>query len=295
MLGQRILERLGLADLGAERLNRILSGAVMIVAILVGAFLLYRLLALIINRTLGRKSRLLGDSKRRTFAPLLRSIAKYGIGIGALVLILHELGVNYTAILAGAGVVGLAVGFGAQTLIRDFISGFFILFEGLIEVGDYIEVGDKAGTVEAVGLRTTQYRSFSGVLQTIPNGELTRFGNYNRVFTRAIVDVQLAHEQDFRAGMAQATAVAEAWAKEHPGLVLEPPEVMGLFDFGDSGVTIKVTVKVQPQKHWQVERELRCRLKAAFDQAGVEIPFPRHVVYVKQGADPRPQAADRKP
>lgn len=286
---QQLLLELGLSQWTLERLARHAADLIGIIVIVAAAFALYRISGRLLNRALNHPSRLFKDGQRRTILPLSKSIARYGIGLGALVLVLHQLGVNYTAILAGAGVASLAVGFGAQTLIRDFISGFFILFEGLIQVGDFIEVTDKSGTVEQIGLRTTQFRAFNGVLHSIPNGELTRFGNYNRDFSRAIVDVQLAYEQDARQGMAQAAAVVEKWAAERTDIVLEPPKVMGLFSFDASGVTVKISVKVKPQTHWEAERELRCRLKETFDREGVEIPFDRQVIYVR----PEPPAAAR--
>lgn len=198
---------------------------------------------------------------------------------------LRVLGVDYTAILAGAGVVGLAVGFGAQTLIRDFISGFFLLLEDLVSVGDWIEVGGPggiSGMVESVGLRITRVRGFDGMLHVIPNGELTRFGNANRGFMRALVAVDIAYEQDPARGMAIAEQVARKWTEERQDVVVEPPQVQGIVSFGESSIRIRVVVKVKPMEHWQAERELRNRLKAAFDSQGVEIPFPRRVVYSRE-------------
>jgi len=197
----------------------------------------------------------------------------------ALVVILRVMGVDYKAILAGAGVVGLAVGFGAQTLIRDFIAGFITLFEGLLAVGDYISVGSVEGTVEKIGLRVTQVRAFDGTLWTIPNGELTRFGNKSRDFMRVFVMFDVAYEQDPERAMQIASQVADEWYRQNQGLCFEKPEVQGVLNFGESGMTVRVICKVVPLKHWQAERELRLRLKKAFDACGVEIPFPRRVVY----------------
>jgi len=210
----------------AEHWARYLVAAVHIMAILVGAFLIYQVLSRVLFRAFASRTRLLTDGRRATIGPLTSSVLKYIIGAVALVMILHELGINYTAILAGAGVVGLAFGLGAQTLIRDFFAGFFLLFEDLIEVGDFIEVGDKSGTVEQIGLRVTQFRSFNGALHTIPNGELGRFANYNRDFCRAIVDVDISYRHDAREVIARADAVAQAWAAENPEQVLEPPQVL---------------------------------------------------------------------
>lgn len=222
------------------------------------------------------------ESRARTLLPLVRSVVGYAVLVGALVLALRVLGVDYTAILAGAGVVGLAVGFGAQTLVRDFISGFFLLYEGLLAVGDYIVLGDVAGDVERIGLRVTHVRAFNGTLFVVPNGELARFGNMNRSFMKAIVTIDLAYEQDASRGLEIAGRAAEAWYREQQDVALEPPVVQGIVNLGESGMTIRIVGKVRPLQHWQAERDLRFALKREFDAAGVEIPFPRRTVYLRQ-------------
>jgi moderate conductance mechanosensitive channel len=248
-----------------------------IVLILGGAILFY-LLARAITRRLLRASR---TRRASTYVGVIHSIVGYVIFFIALVLVLRVFGVNYTAILAGAGVVGLAVGFGAQTLIRDFISGLFLLLEDLIGVGDYITVGDIEGTVEVVGLRVTKVRAFSGTLYIVPNGELMRFGNQNRGYMRAIVTLDLAYEQDAAAGMVVAREVVEQWHKENAGSALEPPAVAGLLKFGESGVQVRVSVKVRPGRQWEVEQQLRLSLKQAFDSSGAVIPSTRRVIYLR--------------
>lgn len=254
--------------------------AIQIVLVLVGAWLVYLVVSRILRRALSRAQ--LHERRARTLLSLIQSLLGYGILFVAIVLVLRILGVDYTAILAGAGVVGLAVGFGAQTLVRDFISGFFLLFEDLISVGDFITVGDISGTVERVGLRITQLRGFDGTLHVVPNGELTKFGNANRGFCRALVTVDMAYEQDTQKGLSLAAEAARRWYEANRELALEPPEVQGIVAFGESGVRIRVVAKVQPMQHWQAERSLRLVLKEAFDAAGIEIPFPRRVVYARQ-------------
>jgi small conductance mechanosensitive channel len=275
-------------DFGAELRRRLLTPeqfanyltkAISIVIIIAAALLIHTIARSIIRRILHRDGRLAHERRARTLVAVSRSLAGYTIFFVALVMCLRVLGVDYTAILAGAGVVGLAVGFGAQTLIRDFISGFFLLLEDLVSVGDWISVGEVSGFVEAVGLRITRVRGFDGTLHVIPNGELTRFGNANRGFMRALVAVDIAYEQDPAKGMAIAEQVAQQWAAERQEIVVEPPQVQGIVAFGESSIRIRVVVKVKPMEHWQAERELRNRLKAAFDSSGVEIPFPRRVIY----------------
>uniref|UniRef100_A0A7C4GGW5 Mechanosensitive ion channel family protein n=1 Tax=candidate division WOR-3 bacterium TaxID=2052148 RepID=A0A7C4GGW5_UNCW3 len=251
-------------------------------ALIVGAAWFANWLIGRVVRRLLRRGGLANEARARTLLPLIRSIVGYAVLFGALVLALRALGVDYTAILAGAGVVGLAVGFGAQTLVRDFISGFFLLYEGLIAAGDYIVLGDIAGEVERIGLRVTHVRAFDGALHIIPNGELTRFGNMNRGFMRAIVTVDIAYEQEPGKGLEVAGRAAADWYRERSEVALEPPQVQGIVNFGASGLTIRVVCKVKPLQHWQAERELRLRLKREFDTFGVEIPSPRQTVYLRQ-------------
>jgi len=281
-------------ELGAELRNKVispgklavgLSRLIDVILIIAGAVLLY-LLARAITRRMLRTAR---TGHPATYINVVHSVVGYIIFFVALVLILRVFGVNYTAILAGAGVVGLAVGFGAQTLIRDFLSGFFLLLEDLIGVGDYVVVGDMEGTVEVVGLRVTKVRAFDGTLHVVPNGELTRFGNRNRGYMRAVVKFDLAYEQDAARTMALAQETAEQWCKEYPDAIIEPPAVAGLLKFGDSGVQVRVAVKVKPGRQWEVEQQLRLRLKQAFDSTGTEIPFPRQVVYLRSESDSKPK------
>jgi len=248
-----------------------------IVLIVAGAILL-NLLARAITRRALKATR---TRRASTYVSVVRSIVGYVIFFFALVLVLRVFGVNYSAILAGAGVVGLAVGFGAQAMIRDFIAGFFLLLEDLIGVGDYISIGEIAGTVEVVGLRVTKIRAFNGTLYVVPNGELTRFGNQNRGHMRAIVAFDLAYEQDAEKGMAVAREAATKWYAENADTALEPPVVAGLLNFGESGVQVRITVKVVPGRQWAAEQGLRLALKQSFDAAGTEIPFPRRVVYIR--------------
>lgn len=252
--------------------------------IILGSWLARRLFRWLIRRVLRRR-----DLRQvNTLVPLLQSVFNYFILFAAIVLTLRALGVDYTAILAGAGVVGLAVSFGAQTLIRDLLGGFFLLFEGLVTVGDFIvlEPNGISGTVEKIGLRVTQVRGFDGTLYTIPNGEITRFGNQNRDFMRAIVTVDIGYEQDVERAMALASEVAQAWFKERPDICLEAPFVQGVLNFRESGASVRIVCKVKPLAHWQAEQELRRRLKKAFDAAGMEIPFPRHAIYIRTESKP---------
>jgi small conductance mechanosensitive channel len=221
-------------------------------------------------------------SRANTLIPLLQSVAKYVIYFITGVIVLRELGIDTTAIIASAGVVGLAIGFGAQSLVKDVISGAFLLFEGVISVGDSINVGEHSGTVEVIGLRSIHLRKFSGELRVIPYGEVVSFGNFNRGYMRAIVEVGVAYEQDIERGMKALEKIADKWAEENKDIVLESPIVQGVLSLGSSDVTLRIVIKVKPMTHWGAERELKRRIKDIFDKKGIEIPFPRQVVYLRR-------------
>lgn len=264
-----------------EKLALYAGKALQIVLIVLIAGFLAWLAGRILTRILRGESRLAERHGARTVIALLRSITRYAVFFVAAIMILRVLGVDFSAILAGAGVIGLAVGFGAQALVRDFLAGLFLLFEDSVNVGDFITAGGISGTVEMMGLRRTEVRAFDGTLYTIPNGELATFGNKSRDYMRAIVKVDLAYEQDAERGMAVARRVADEWQTGQGSNALDRPEVHGLLSFGESGLTIRIVARVKPGAQWAAERELRVRLKKAFDATGVEVPFPRQVVYLK--------------
>ncbi len=270
--------------LSPARIEAIIEAVVAVAVIAVGLRLALYLATAVLQRWL-RPEDPRHDPERaaqiRTLAPLLESALRYLFYFTAAVMILDRLGVNVAAILASAGIAGLAIGFGAQHLIRDVIAGFFLIFEGLVQVGDIVRIGDATGTVERIHLRTTALRQFSGELVTIPNGEIRRFGNMNRGFMRAIVQVGLAYEANLERAMQVMRRVGETWVADHPDLALAPPEVQGVVELGASDVQVRLVVMVKPQTQWEVERELRALLKAAFESEGVEIAFPRQVVYLR--------------
>lgn len=282
------LQRL-LAELtSAPRALALLEGLLTIVVVLAAAWAASRAIPSVVRRALRpRGDRVLDTTRARTLQPLLESVLRYTVYFIAAVMVLRAAGVDATAVLASAGVVGLAVGFGAQHLIRDVISGFFLLAEGLVQVGDVITLGEHTGQVERITIRTTQVRKYSGELWTIPNGQLTVFGNLNREFMRAVVDVGIAYEADSRRAMAVLQRVGAEWAAEHRELVLGDPEVQGILAFGESQMTLRLAVKVRPLRQWEVERELRARVVAAFEQEGIEIPYPRRVTVMRMSAPDR--------
>ncbi len=217
-----------------------------------------------------------------TIFPLLHSLIKYVVVFFAAIIVLRELGVDATALLAGAGVVGLAVGFGAQTLVRDIVTGVFLLFEDTFSVDDVIQIGEITGKVEEITLRVTRIRLFSGALVTIPNGEISRVANYNRDFTRAVVEIGIDYTADVDLVSEVLEKVAQEYAENHPHLILEPPLVQRIVRFDPSAMVIRVSLKVLPQEHWEVERELLYLIKKALGREGIEMPYQKQVVYLRR-------------
>ena len=244
-----------------------------------GRFVFRRLL---LKRAKTPRTRAEVSRKIDTFLPLLQSVIAYLVAFFALILVLREVGVDATALLAGAGVVGIAVGFGAQTLIRDILTGLFLVFEDSISVGDVVQIGDVTGTVEEIGLRITRIRTFSGALVTIPNGEIVRITNYNRGFTRAVIEVSVAYEADVDKAVAVLEDVARDYRRNHPELILEEPTVQRIVRLENSGVVLRVVARVVPQKHWEIERDLLYYIKKAFDAEGIEIPYPKYVILLER-------------
>ena len=282
-----------------------LMGAVRILVILVVGLVALRLIKQATNRWIeGVKDLEARDPRRQraaTLGNLLQSIAEYVVWPIVAIMILSEVGLDIGALLATAGVAGLAIGFGAQTLVKDVIGGIFLLFDDIIHVGDLVNVGGTVGTVEEIGVRLVKVRAFDGELVMIPAGEIRTFGNKSMDWARVVVPVGLSYGQDVDAILPVMEEVAQQWAEEHRDILLEEsPQVQGLLDFGDSSVTARVVVQVKPGEQYAAERELRKRLKRAFDDRGVEIPFPQRTVHTITEASapartPADAAADGNP
>lgn len=247
-------------------------------------FLIRRLLPPVVRRTMVRAR---GESKRGlekrtdTVVGVLTGAGRIIIGIVVILMILSEVGVPIGPMLAGFGVVGIAVGFGAQYLVRDLIAGLFILWENQYRVGDVARVADVAGLVEQVTLRKTVLRDLDGIVHHIPNGEIRVASNYTRHFSRVNLDVSVAYGTDLdhaiivinRVG--QELAADDNWRER----IVTPPQVLRVSNFGSSGIDIKILGDVKPSEQWAVMGELRLRLKRAFDTEGIEIPWPHTKVY----------------
>ena len=248
------------------------------------AVLAYRVLAGVIDRLLrpleGAHDYPARVQRARTLGPLMKNATTYVLAFLALVIVLREIGVDVQALLVSAGVLGLAVGLGAQTLIKDVITGFFLLFEGLISVDDVIEVGPHTGTVEAIGLRVTKIRMLNGALRIIPNGELTQFANHNKGWARAVVDVGVAYDTDVQRALEIMERTAAEWARES-GQALDPPRAQGIIRFADSDLVLRLAVKVRPGVRFDAEAVLRRRIKEAFERESIRLPAPQRVVYLR--------------
>jgi moderate conductance mechanosensitive channel len=213
----------------------------------------------------------------------ISAIAVYAL---ALIIAIAEFGVSLGPLVAGAGIVGVALGFGAQSLVRDFLSGMFMLVEDQYGVGDVIDVGDAAGLVEEVTLRTTRLRDLEGTVWYIPNGEIRRVANKSQQWGRAVLDVGVAYDTDLDHAMAVMKRVAdEVWQEQGEGtIIIEEPEVVGVIELGDSEIVLRVMMKTEPVHQFKTTRELRRRMKEAFDLEGISIPFPQRTVWLMDEA-----------
>jgi small conductance mechanosensitive channel len=229
-----------------------------------------------------RQSRV--DARRQTLIAVLGSIVSMFLWAIVTLLVLGEVGISLAPLLAGAGVVGIALGFGAQSVVADFLAGAFMLIEDQYGVGDVIDVGDVSGTVEDVSLRITTLRDVNGTLWHVPNSEIRRVGNKSQHWSRAVLDIEVAYDTDLRraAGIIQHTA-DELWNDESwvEADIIDPPEVWGVERLGADGVAIRLVVKTDPAEQWIVARELRLRIKDALDEAGIEMPFPQRTVWLR--------------
>jgi len=216
-------------------------------------------------------------ARARTIGSVLRSastLVVYGV---AATMVLDELGINLGPILASAGIVGVALGFGAQNLVKDFLSGMFMMVEDQYGVGDVVDLGEATGTVEAVGLRVTTLRDINGTVWYVRNGEVLRVGNFNQGHAVAVVDLPVGHGADLTAANALAGQVAARLTDEGGALepdVLAPPEVLGVESITPGGVTLRITVKVRAGRQWAVQRTLLAGIKEAFAGAGIPPPTP---------------------
>lgn len=270
-------------------LRLLLIGIVAYVGIRALRFGLHKLEAFLLTmREDEDKNRLDAEKRVKTLTGLLRTICLTLLWVVAVVMSLDQIGLDITPILASAGIVGLAVGFGAQNLVRDVINGFFMILENQVRVGDVAVVNGTGGLVEAISFRTITLRDLNGTVHIFPNGTITTLANMTKEWSYYVMDIGVAYKEDTD----QVTAVIKDVGKElqeDPEFgpnILEPIDVLGVDQFADSAVVIKARLKTLPIKQWVVGREYRRRLKKAFDAKGIEIPFPHRTLYMGEASLP---------
>ncbi|SHF44005.1 mechanosensitive ion channel family protein [Desulforamulus putei] len=269
-------------------IQRALATTLRIMATLVLAKLLIHFGSKLVEKIFFTKpGKFISDSRAQTLTGLLKSVLRYGVYFVATMSIIEIFIPNAAkTVLAGAGILGLAVGFGAQNLVRDIITGFFILFEDQYAVGEYVTVAGVTGTVEEIGLRVTKVREFGGQLHIIPNGIITMVTNFNRGGMQAMVEIGISYEENIDRAIEvlkqMSRDFAQTWAED----LIEGPDVLGVVRFGESDVVIRVTAKTKPMRQWEIERQLRKAIKEVFDKEGIEIPYPRRVLITTMGGAP---------
>ena len=280
------------------QLENLTSRVVAVLAIVLGAMLLQLILRRTaspgIRRVIERRARERddigkGEIEQRVLTLQQLTVRVSGIFIAsiALLMILSEVGVEIAPALAGLGVVGIAVGFGAQKIFRDWLAGIFVVVENQYSVGDVVTIAGVSGLVEDISLRRTLLRDLAGTLHTVPNGEITVASNLTADWSRVNLDVEVSYDTD----MEKATSIIDDIGRqlvddaEWGPRLMEAPTVLRIDALGDSGVTLKVLGRVQPAEQWGVTGELRKRILAAFNAEGIEIPFPHRVVLTRAGED----------
>ena len=276
--------KLGLSDFAARTLEFMLVRPLKIVLIVIAGLLIGRILARAARRfvmTGYHRAPITTQAPRatqraETVGQLIASIVRGVVLAVAGLMVLGEVGVDLAPLIAGAGIAGLALGFGAQSLVKDVITGLFIVMEDQYGVGDVITLGESSGTVEDVTLRVTRLRAVDGTVWFVPNGEIKRVGNSSMEWSRAVIDVIVAHDTDAqRAGAAileEANALA-AEADWSPA-ILEPPELLGVQAMDTTGLTLRLMVKTAPREQFSVARELRGRISQRLQRDGVRMPAP---------------------
>ncbi len=237
------------------------------------------------------KSKLSGSARLETLLPIVRNTLMFILVVMGLLIALSEVGIDITPLLAGAGVLGIAVGFGAQTLVKDFINGFFIILEDLLQIGDVVTLGARTGIVEKITIRKIQLRDLDGTVHTVPFGEVAIVDNLTKDFSYYLMDIGVAYRENVDEVIEHVKTIVEGMRKseDFARFILEPVEILGVDRFADSAVIVRARIKTTPLDKWRVGREFNRRMKHHFDKHDVEIPFPHRTLYFgvdKQGEAP---------
>ncbi|TGE34008.1 mechanosensitive ion channel family protein [Desulfosporosinus sp. Sb-LF] len=266
----------------------ILNTLIYLVVILLFARIAYGLSIYMLRRVLVQRKgkQLLDERKANTLFSLLRSIAFYLITISVIMHVFKRLfNFDTGTILASASVLGVALGFGSQSLVKDMIGGFFILFEDQFSVGDYVKVGGFSGTVEETGIRATHLRDWGGELHIIPNGSITAVTNFSRGKMRALVDILIPYEEDLDRAMEVMHTVCETVSAEFGEKIIDAPTVQGVIQFGERNAVLRVVAYTQPNEQWNLERELRLGIHRAFLKEGIRTPQVQNFVMMDPQRD----------
>ena len=275
--------------IGETLLRILLIGIVTYIAIRALRFGLQKLENVLLTIREGEEKTLVANEKRiKTLTGLLRTICLTLVWVIAVVMSLDQIGLDVTPILASAGIVGLAVGFGAQNLVRDIINGFFMILENQVRVGDVAIVNGTGGLVEAISFRTITLRDLAGTVHIFPNGTVTTLANMTKDWSAYVLDIGVAYKEDTDRVTGVMKSVADELQQDarFGQHILQPIEIFGVDQFGESEVVIKARLKTLPIQQWTVGREYRRRLKKAFDQQNIEIPFPHRTLYMGEASHP---------
>ncbi len=278
------------SELWAKVLTEGLAPTGRVILILLLAWLFAKFLRRLVRRALLRISDLKPvvdervEQRTKALTALSSSVISVVVWTIAVLTSLGTLGINLAPLVAGAGIAGVALGFGAQSLVRDFLSGVLMLIEDQYGVGDVIDVAGTIGEVESVSLRTTRLRGVDGTVWHIPNGEITKVGNLSQDWSRIILDVAVAYKSDLNFTQKELAKILKSYSKL-PGIkenILEEPEIWGVQNLGDNSIDIRISIKVKAGTQWALTRRLREEVKNHFDEANIEIPFPQLSVWIEK-------------
>jgi small conductance mechanosensitive channel len=277
--------------LDASQWGALVSTTVRITAIVIAAMVASSLLRRVVRLLRERLTRDLVDAeslkRAETLGRALRYVINVAVALIAGTLVLSELGISIAPILGAAGVAGVAIGFGAQSLIKDYFGGFFLLLENQVRLGDVAELGGKSGLVEEITLRYVRLRDYGGNVHYVPNGLISTVTNMSREYARAVIDVGIAYRESVDEALEVMVRVSEEMRQDpaYGPKILEALEVAGVENWADSAVMLRARIKVVALEQWSVRREFLRRLKHAFDAQGIEIPYPHLTVYAGVGKD----------
>jgi len=270
-----------------DLIGRPVAVAVLVVLAIIIRWALHRLVDRLVRRAETgmfperRASKARQAQRAKTMGDLLKSVIT-GIVVAVVgTMVLGEVGINIAPIVASAGIIGLALGFGAQSLVKDYLSGIFMIFEDQYGVGDVVDLDVASGTIEAVSLRVTRLRDISGTVWYVPNGEIVRVGNMSQNWSRAVVDIRVGYDADLvRAKRVMQEVGHDLWQEDdYQHIVIEEPQVTGVESLDPDAITLRLLVKTAPMQQWAVARELRQRIKARFDYEGITIPYLQRITF----------------